>query len=351
MWKSVLAKMHKDAEREQAECDRQTRKFFKDAEAQRRKLPKRDLSQINFQAQHWWTDQLKMRDRISIDEEKAALIYEAMRRCSEVQQAWLEGKFGTGANGWQNFVGFVVQNLPKSWIELDQITQHTLVKIIGLPWFIPPKGYSTFPENPEKAPRKLKGKERKFWEAETKERREAARKRCQEAAAKILHIPASDDPASAQGFVKRARKFEDAGFVIVAMDNKTKQGIRYACEAIEALHRSVRKADLKEERIALLPPNISASDKQAVEEKHRQGIYTKRDHDELWDKYIKPTSDLHSPWHKVEEARPVVLHKRKRGEKLVEEKLFNFKQICRDLERMDLGITPKDDFVQRVRLC
>jgi hypothetical protein len=31
---------------------------------------------------------------------------EAMRRRPEVQQAWLEGR--SGANGWQDFVGFVV---------------------------------------------------------------------------------------------------------------------------------------------------------------------------------------------------------------------------------------------------
>ncbi|MGO8929186.1 MAG: hypothetical protein ACLQU3_20155 [Limisphaerales bacterium] len=36
-----------------------------------------------------------------LDEAKAAVIYEAMRRRPEVQQAWLNGKFLFHDNGWQ----------------------------------------------------------------------------------------------------------------------------------------------------------------------------------------------------------------------------------------------------------
>ena len=338
---------HAEARRE-AEVKR--RKWLKQSR-RKRKLPKRDLSQINFQAQHWWTEHLKKRDGMTIDEEKAALIYEAMRRRPEVQQAWLEGKFLFGENGWQHFTGWVVWNLPRSWPELDDMAKGGIIKAMHSPWFIPPQGYSTFPENPEHAPEKLKGNERKLWEAKTKEQREAATKRCQQAAMQPLSLPkASENSNAAKAFVEHAQKFVDAGFLIVAVDNKTKQGVRYACEAIEALRRSFRKADLRKERIAYLPPNISDTDKRAVEEKQLQGKFTQHDPDELSRKYTRPASNLYSPWHTVAEVRPIVLHKRKRGGKLVEEKSFNFVNICRELERMDLGRASQGDFVQRLRL-
>lgn len=320
------------------------------------KQTKRDLSQINFSSQHWWKqqpwkEQFTNSAKTSIDVQKAALIYEAMRRRQEVQQAWLDGKCLFVVSGFQDFTVWVINNLPLSWPELDEITQGGIIQSMHSPWFIPPRGYSTFPENPERAPGKLKGEKRRQWEAETKERRKVAAKRCQKAALQVLHLPeASESSDRLKAFVEHAQKFLDAGFVIVAVDNKTKQGIRYACEAIEALPRSIRKADLKLERVAYLPSNISDSDKKEMEEKHRQRTFTKQDLDEIWRKYASPTSDPHAPWHKVEGVHSVALHKRERGGNLVEEKLFHFENLCRDLERMDSGRSPKGDFVQRLRL-
>ena len=89
-----------------------------------------------------------------------------------------------------------------------------------------------------------------------------------------------------------AQKFADAGFQIVAVDNKTKQGVRYACEAIESMPRSVRKADLELEKTAYLPPGISDADEQAIKEKQQRGEFTQHDLDELWRKYTKPASNL-----------------------------------------------------------
>ena len=166
----------------------------------------------------------------------------------------------------------------------------------------------------------------------------------------VLRLPASDDLMAAQEFVKRARKFEDAGFLIVGVDNKTNQSVRYACEAIGTLPRSFRKADCGQERIAYLPSNISNADKQAAEEKQRNGTFTKRDLDKLWRNYQRPATSLNSPWNIIEEVRPIVLNKRKRGEKLIEEKQFNFVNICRELERMDSEPHPKGDFIKRLRL-
>ena len=67
--------------------------------------PKRDLTQIRFP--HWWKErtfiQRLTENQISIEEQKAAVWYEAARRSTEVQKAWLEGKFLFGDNGWQAF--------------------------------------------------------------------------------------------------------------------------------------------------------------------------------------------------------------------------------------------------------
>ena len=90
----------------------------------------RDVSKIEFQSQHWWGDGKiftrykkdgKIQRKMHVHEMKAALIYEAMRRRREVHQAWLEGKFSFGANGWQHFTGWVVGYLPLSWPELKDL--------------------------------------------------------------------------------------------------------------------------------------------------------------------------------------------------------------------------------------
>jgi hypothetical protein len=113
---------------------------------------------------------------------------------------------------------------------------------------------------------------------------------------KVLHLPeAFESFDHAKQHLEYVRKFVDADFEIVAVDNKTKQGIRYACKAIEALKRSVRKADVKKVILYHLPPDISGADRQEMAEKQRKGILTEQDFDELWSKYIKPTNNLHDP--------------------------------------------------------
>lgn len=289
----------------------------------KRKMAKRSLSRINFQSQHWWTKHLTART-MSIDEEKAALIYEAMRRRKEIQNAWVKGTLSVG-DGCQDFTHWVIQNLPKSWVDLDEMTRNAIVKTMHLPWFVPPRGYSTFPD--------------KFMRAE-----------CRKAAMQVLRLPSSDNQAAAQEFVRHAQKFADAGFEIVAVDNKTKQAVRYACKAIESLPRSVRKADLKEERIAYLPEEVSDADRQAVEEKHRQGTFTNSDLTKLWRKYPQNLTSRNSPLNVIKEVHSTVQNKRMRGKSVVEEKLFSFSEICRELERVDSGLATKGDFLQRVRL-
>jgi hypothetical protein len=220
LFQSALAESRRKDAKEQAKLFRQNQKEMNLLRRKKKQI-KRDLSQIKFP--HWWKDsafiQRLAEDKIPLEEQKAAVWYEAARRRHEVQEAWVKGQFLFGANGWQNFTGWVVENLPKSWPELDGITKGGLIKSSYSPWSVPPAGYSTFPSD----------------EAEQIK-----------VSMQVLHLPeAFENFDHAKRHLEYVRKFVDAGFKIVAVDNKTKQGIRYACKAIEALKRSVRKADVK----------------------------------------------------------------------------------------------------------
>lgn len=289
-----------------------------------RKLKIKQLSQIKFP--HWWKDrafiQLLAENKIPIEEQKAAVWYEAARRRPEVQEAWVKGQFLMGANGWQQFTAWVVENLPESWPELEVIVKAGLIKSSYSLWSVPPAGYSTFPTG--------KAEQMKV-------------------SLQVLHLPeAFESFDQAKKFLEHVRKFVDAGFEIVAVDNKTKQGIRYACKAIESLKRSVRKADVKKVILHHLPPDISEADRQEMAEKERKGILTEQDFNVLWRKYIKPTSNPHDPWHKTASIQERVLHKRERKGKLIEGIQFNFENICHQLESFDNGTI--SDFINAVRL-
>lgn len=287
------------------------------------KLPKREISQLKFP--HWWKDrsliQKLTEGRIPIEEQKASLWYEAGRRRAEVQQAWIDGKFNFSDNGWQHFTGYVVIYLERPWPDLDPMTKDGIIKSSYSPWSVPPAGYSTFP-------------------------REKSQQR--DVSAQVLKLPSSNDPVAAQGFVEHARRFADAGFLIVAVDKKQNQATRAAFEAIGALPPKFRKADLKWVMFHHLPPGISEADWLALDEKQRQGTLTDQDLDELWQKYIKPTSSLNAQWDTTAEVQERVFHKREKLGKLIEEKLFHFEEICRQLEAFDKGLV--SDFVNAVRL-
>ncbi len=323
IWKQVSAQVRRDHVKEQAERDRQVRQLLKDAKARARKLPKRNLSQITFL--HWWKDrafvQRLTENQIPIEEQKAAVWYEAARRRPEVQKAWFEGKHLFGVNDWQNFTTWVLLNLPLSWPDLDPITKGGVIEASYSPWSLPPEGYSTFPTD--------KSEQKKV-------------------SMQVLRLPEPNDPVAAQRFVDRARLFADTGFLIVAVDKKQNQAVRAACEAIEALPPTFRKADLKQVMAHHLPPDISDADQQALEEKQRQGTLKPHDFDELWHKYIKPTNNPFAPWHQTATFQERVLHKRQRQGKFIEEKQFNFESICRQLEAFDNGTI--SDFVKAVRL-
>ncbi len=276
---------------------------------------------------------------MSIDEEKAALIYEGLRRREEVQRAWLEHK---GGNGWQQFVVVVVQQLHQSWEELEITTKQALRDCIHSPFFIPPIGYSTFPD-------KTSGRE--------KQRR---------ASFQILRVPEIDEPHAVKAFVKRARQFADAGFTIVALDTKKHERVHYAFKEIQRLPQTYRRADLVHAAIANLPPDLPETDRAILERKKQDGTLTYGDLDEAWSKH-----EVRQHWKQdrrkrgpTERAQVVsdgwqavvfpfqtkVIGKRKARNMLMEEKLFNVKQLFRDFERIDLGLIPRSNVVKRLRL-
>lgn len=295
---------------------------------------------------------------MAMDEEKAALIYEAMRRHPEVQRAWLKKQNLIGESGWQIFVGYVVIHLRQSWVELDEITRGAMRELIHSPWFVPPRGYSTFPDK-------------------------SGSEKCRKAAMQVLRLPNPAESASAaQAFVTYAQKFVDAGFLIVAVDNKTKQGVRYAAEAIERLQRSFRKADLIEIATPHLPADLPQAEIDALEKKRKKGTLTHvdisaawRTHDERRRKrefqevqqrltdgktiaeinWEEETNQLRATetgggWQTLVSSKTGVMDKRERKGQLIESKAFDFIKICRELEQLDAGKIAKSDFVSRLRL-
>jgi len=323
IWEAAAAEGRREEEAQHQKLVRDLEKQVKAAQAN---LPKRDPSQIQFGAQHWWREEkyLKKREEsgISIEEEKASMWYEAARRRPEVQRAWVEGKFSFCANDWQFFTGYVVMYLPYPWPALSPLVKRGLIETSYSPWAVPPAGYSTFPETSRAEQRKV--------------------------SMQVFRLPQKDDPGAAQGFIERLRRFVDAGFLLVAVDKKQNQAVRAACEAIEALPRTFRKADLQTVGIDYLPPETSEAEKQAIEAKRKQSTLTREDFDRLWRKYVKPTSDLFAAWHTTGSVEQWILHKRKRGSELIEQKQFNFQAICRQLEAFDNGLI--SDFVNGVRL-
>ena len=306
-----------------------------------RKPVDRDLSKIDFQAQHWWGDgQIlkryvkdgKIQRKMQVDEAKAALIYEAMRRRQEVQQTWVDGNFDIRPKGYQEFVGMTVQHLPCSWMMLDDMTKQTFVDAMQSPWFVPPLGYSTFPD------KSTPGK-------------------CEAVAIqKLPGLPKADDPAP--NYLEYLRRFEDAGFIFVAIDHKSRQRDKYALNALGKLLADLpptcRKADFRTVIEHHLPPDVSLEERTPLTKKAKQGTLTQQDLDELWRNHIKPTRNLLPPWHTRATLHTLVTGKRQRKTQrcnvLVEDMRFDFQRLFAELTDLDSGKIQHSDFVARLRL-
>jgi hypothetical protein len=297
----------------------------------------RSLSQIDFRAQQWWGEgqvfksyvkQGETGRKMQVQESKAAAIYEAYRRHPAVQQVWIDGKFALKANGWQPFVGLVIGHLAKSWADLNKRTQQTFVDQTLSPFFLPPRGYSTFPDKSEPAD-------------------------CEKVTLQIFRLPPRGNPGAAQHFVERLREFEEAGFVFAGIDHKSAQRDAYALRALKKrlkqLPVTYRKQDCRTVVEHRVPDNTSVADKQTLDEKARQGLLTRQDLDNIWKKYLKPTSDPFADWSDTTSAQTFVVGKRKRGPVLIEARRFDLPKLFQEFADLDNGIIQKSDFVQRLR--
>lgn len=306
-----------------------------------KKLTKRNILEIDFQAQHWWGDGRifrrfkkggQIQRQMNVDEAKAALIYEAMRRHPDVQQAWINCDSASLTDGWQEFASLTANYLPYSWDMLEFITKETFLDLMHSPWFVPPKGYSTFPDKS------------KVLE-------------CEKATLqKIPQLPAAS--YSLKPFVDYLRRFEEAGFIFVAIDHKSRHRDSYAINALRKLLAHLpptcRKQDIELHLEHHLPPGIFDAEKLTLEEKQRNGAIKQKDLEDFYDKYTKPTRGLMIPWHEVATIREKQSGKRTRRTKkssaLVDEMRFDFPKLFAELADLDNGKRENSDFIARLRL-
>jgi hypothetical protein len=309
-------------------------------------------SDINFT--HWWNDpscRTMERATLEQDEAKAAAIYEGMRRRPEVQKAWLDGLSLFEDNGWQPFVGYVVSHLPLTWMELDSITKRGLVEEMLNPLFNPPRGYSTFPHDlPQRRTKENPTELRKLSE----ERWERATLHSFNVPEIDTQGPCDESARNALEFVRKLRRFVDAGFLIVGINQTSKQSSSYALKCLTkklaTSPPSFRKADLKGLQTIHLPEKISKADEERVQQKAKRGSFSEKDAQDLWDKYTEPTNELGSAWHKTSSVNVVPANKRKRKETLVAEKIFALFPILEQFVQLDTGRIKESDFVSRLRL-
>ena len=290
------------------------------------KCPQRNCSQI--QITHWWYEDTKKRtfpasQELSLDEQKAALLYEAVRRHPAVRKCWLEGHAShtaTARLGWQPFIAKVLDTMRTPWNELcdeciDKGTgqRHaTLDRAFFLneyPHLIPPRGYSFFPEIV-----KRKGNSAL----------DASHKRAMKAAARTLRVPDSDAQAHVHScYLKMLRGLQNEGFTILAIDTKTKEARREAIALIQELPQTHRARDIT---VQLGVKRDSRGRPIGGEE---PGKY----------KLLNPL------------CLEKIVAKRRRGKGiLVDEKLWDFEAICGELTDLDAGKIQKSDFVERIIL-
>jgi hypothetical protein len=291
---------------------------------QRRKqaVVERSLSDINYK--WWWRKHPSWSEvgALSLDEQKAAVFYEAFRRCQELKDAWLKGISGPKAMvdfGWQMFTATVLGNLPQTWIQLP-LSLRKAITTQQLPDMLPPVGYSVWPSepfffDPQAIPPKddfeTQEEYDEHWRAETLEQ---YHERCRNLAAKIIVLPPMDDASDdSSSFLKDLHKREANGFVLVAIDNKSHEAFNYAVQFLQRRfksRRSYRAADI----FWRWPENTDRGC--IVAEVKAIG------------KRVKKNKD----------GQTVIL----------EDKVFNFRELCKELEGYDKTGTPSD-LMKRLR--
>jgi hypothetical protein len=309
----------------------------------------RSLSKINYR--HWWREPAIWNGEtsMSLDEQKAAVFYEAYRRVPAIRDAWLEGVSGPAAAwhfGWQMFVASVVQYLPNTWLELGWAKNSFLQY---LPEMFPPVGYSVYPEKPEFNDKDGNKKKKEELTPDELKALNAYDKRRRKLAVKFPVIPSvnpSLNERSALPFLKELKKLSDAGFVLVAIDNKTSEAFNYGIQLLQRYFkgkRSFRTADIYYEfpKEALPVPSLNAD--------YARG-YT-------WDKVSKMSKAQRDALGAAmaQQSDATAIHavcygigkrQRKRGkgqtDVLSEGKVFEFQKLCKGLESFDKTDVPSD---------
>jgi hypothetical protein len=262
------------------------------------------------------------------DEQKAAVFYEAYRRCKALQDAWLKGKSGAKAmvtSRWQIFVATVLDHLPQTWIQLPLFLRKAIT-MQQLPEMLPPVGYSVWPSepfffDPQAIPPKddfeTQEEYKEHWQTET---RDQFHERCRNLAAKIVGVPPVQ-LRHAGPLLHELKKLADDGFVIVAINNKSAEAFNYA---IRFLQRN-----LKRERSYRIADLFWQWRKRA-------------------DAKIEESEGIQRAW---AERRAIGKRvKRADGGRLIlEEKVFNFRELCKGLEGYDETQTPSN-LMKRLRL-
>jgi hypothetical protein len=282
---------------------------------------RRTLSQINYD--HWWRDHpcWSKKNGLCRDEQKAAVFFEAYRRCLSLQDAWLKGLSGPRAMielGWQVFTASVLDHLPQTWIQLP-LSLRKAITIQQLPEMLPPVGYSVWPSepfffDPQAIPPKDDFETQEEYEEHWRpEMLDQFHERCRNLAAKIITVPSVkyDDGLP---FLKSMNRLDAEGFVLVAIDNKSREAFNYAIQFLERRlkgSRLYRGADLYCDR----PKNTGAISAGEGLFKHKRIL---------------------AEWRAIGKR----VKRSKGGDVVLESNIFKFQELCKGLESCDKTGTP-----------
>jgi hypothetical protein len=321
------------------------RKTRKKAEAKRA----RSLSEINHS--HWWLTHQVWNDAtaMSRDEQKAAVFYEAYRRVPKIQDAWLKDIRGPEAVwrfGWQMFVASVVQYLPKTWLELGWAKN---VFLQYLPEMLPPAGYSVWPAKPEFKDKDGNKKKKKDLTPNELKTLKAYDERCRKLAVKFLCVPSMNRPMNEQlalPFLKQITKLSDAGFVLVAIDNKTSEAFNYGIQLLQRYfkdRRLFRTADTYYEFPKETSPVSSLEDDYARGYTWNEVSKMRKVQRDALGAAIAQQADA-AAIHAVRYLIGKRPRKRGKGQAdlIVEGKVFEFQKLCKGLESFDKTGVPSD---------
>ena len=299
----------------------------------------RSRSEINYT--HWWRTHpvWKEETALSLDEQKAAIFYEAYRRVPEIRDAWLKGIRGPEVAyrlGWQSFVAVVLIHLPKTWLELGSAKNFLCQNLAEM---LPPVGYSVWPAQPE-----FRKKKQELTPDELK-RLEAYHERCRKLTAKIPVIPPLTEQ-HALSFLKEIRKLSDAGFVVVAIDNKSRETFNYGIQFLQRRlkdRRSFRAADIYYKfPQQKQPPPLLPDDEYTWEKVSK---LSQAERNSLAWRMAEQTETLHA------ECRAIGKRRKKRkgqADVIPHEKIFEFQKLCEELESFDETGEPSD-LMRRLR--